>query len=68
MLKEGWIDLAPVMDLYGRKIIGYTDGTNMTADLALDAVKNACSNIPDTRQQVQNNIRKHLPLVEKEEI
>ena len=47
VLKEGWTYLASVMDLYDRKIIGYSYGKNMTADLALDAVKNACLNVPD---------------------
>jgi transposase InsO family protein len=36
------------MDLYDRKIIGYAYGKNMTADLTLDTVKNACLNVPDT--------------------
>lgn len=48
VLKEGWTYLASVMDLYDRKIIGYAYGKNMTADLALDAVKNACLNVSDT--------------------
>lgn len=36
------------MDLYDRKIIGWAYGKNITADLATQAVKNACLNIPDT--------------------
>jgi len=48
VLKEGWTYLASVMDLYDRKIIGYAYGKNMTSDLALDAVKNACLNVSDT--------------------
>ena len=48
VLKEGWTYLASVMDLYDRKILGYAYGKSMTADLALDAVKNACLNVPDT--------------------
>ncbi|MEG2774632.1 MAG: DDE-type integrase/transposase/recombinase [Acetivibrio sp.] len=48
VLREGWTYLASVMDLYDRKIIGYAYGKHMTADLALDAVKNACLNVPDT--------------------
>ena len=48
VLKEGWTYLASVMDLYDRKIIGYSYGKSMTADLALDAVKNACLNVSDT--------------------
>lgn len=48
VLKEGWTYLASVMDLYDRKIIGYAYGKHMTADLALDAVKNACLNVKNT--------------------
>ena len=40
--KEGWTYLASVMDLCSRKIIGYAYGTSMTAELAVEAVKNAC--------------------------
>lgn len=46
---EGWTYLASVMDLYDRKIIGWTYGRNITAELAVNAVRNACLNIPDTR-------------------
>lgn len=49
VLREGWTYLASVMDLYDRKITGYAYGKNMTADLALDAVKNACLNVSDTK-------------------
>lgn len=45
---EGWTYLASVMDLYDRKIIGWSYGKNITAELATQAVKNACLNIPDT--------------------
>ena len=36
------------MDLYDRKIIGWTYGKNITAELATQALKNACLSIPDT--------------------
>ena len=49
VLKEGWTYLASVMDLCSRKIIGYAYGTSMTADLAVEAVKNACLNVKDTK-------------------
>ncbi len=52
MSKEGWTYLASVMDLCSRKIIGYAYGTSMTADLAVEAVKNACLNVRDTRRIV----------------
>ena len=48
VLKEGWTYLASVMDLYDRKIIGYAYGKTMTAELALEAVKNACLNVSNT--------------------
>ena len=47
--KEGWTYLASVMDLYSRKIIGYAYGTSMTAELAIEAVKNACLNVKDAK-------------------
>lgn len=46
--KEGWTYLASVMDLCSRKIIGYAYGPSMTAELAVDAVKNACLNVKKT--------------------
>lgn len=48
VLKEGWTYLASVMDLCSRKIIGYAYGTSMTAELAVQAVKNACLNVKET--------------------
>ena len=47
--KEGWTYLASVMDLCSRKIIGYAYGTSMTAELAIEAVKNACLNVRETK-------------------
>lgn len=47
--KEGWTYLASVMDLCSRKIIGYAYGTCMTAELAVEAVKNACLNVRNTK-------------------
>ncbi len=37
------------MDLCSRKIIGYAYGTSMTAELAVEAIKNACLNVRGTR-------------------
>jgi len=48
VLNEGWTYLASVMDLYNRKIIGYSYGKNPTAELAKKAVENACLNVEDT--------------------
>ena len=47
-LKDGWTYLASVMDFYSKKIIGWSYGTHMTADLALKAVENACLNVKST--------------------
>ena len=41
--------MASVMDLCTRKIIGYAYSTSMTAQLAVEAVKNACLNVKDTQ-------------------
>lgn len=49
VLKEGWTYLASVMDLCSKKIIGYAYGTEMTADLAVEAVRNAALNVTDTK-------------------
>lgn len=49
VLKEGWTYLASVINLCSRKIIGYAYGTTMTAELAVQAVKNACLNVKDTK-------------------
>ena len=49
VLSEGWTYLASVMDLYDRKIIGYSYGKNMTTELAKNAVENACRNVEDTK-------------------
>jgi len=44
VLKEGWTYFASVMNLHVRKIIGYSYGKNMTAELAIQAVKNTALN------------------------
>ena len=49
VLKDGWTYLASVMDLCSRKIIGYAYGTSITAELAVEAVKNACLNVRETK-------------------
>ena len=48
VLNEGWTYPASVMDLHDRKIIGWSYGKNITAELALQAVKNAVLNVKDT--------------------
>ena len=39
--KEGWLYLAAVMDLYSRKIVGWSISNRINADLALGALKMA---------------------------
>ena len=53
--KEGWTYLASVKDLCSRKIIGYAYGTSMTAELAVEAVKNACLNARETKGIILHN-------------
>ncbi|MGG1556014.1 IS3 family transposase [Paenibacillus ferrarius] len=38
---EGWLYLASVMDLFSRKIVGYSMGARMTRELVLDALEKA---------------------------
>ncbi|WP_420868256.1 DDE-type integrase/transposase/recombinase [Clostridium tetanomorphum] len=40
-MKDGWCYLASVMDLYSRKIIGYSMSKFIDTSLALQAIKNA---------------------------
>ncbi|HDK7157806.1 TPA: hypothetical protein PTV43_002976 [Clostridium botulinum] len=40
-IKDGWCYLASVMDLYSRKIIGYSISKTIDTALVLQAVKNA---------------------------
>ncbi|WP_157728024.1 DDE-type integrase/transposase/recombinase [Tetragenococcus halophilus] len=42
--KEGWTYLASVMDLYSRKIIGYSYGKQMTRSIVADAFHQAVQN------------------------
>lgn len=39
--EEGWLYVAAIMDLYGRKILGLSMGTSMTTQLILDALNDA---------------------------
>lgn len=39
---QGWVYLASVMDLYSRKIVGWTLGDRMTKELVLEAFDQAC--------------------------
>ena len=51
-LKDDWTYLASVMDFYSKKIIGWSYGTQMTAELALKAVQNACLNVDSTEGNI----------------
>ena len=42
--KEGWLYLATVMDLYSRKIVGWSVSNRINADLSLGALKMALGN------------------------
>jgi len=42
--KEGWLYLATVMDLYSRKIIGWSVSNRINSDLSLEAVRMALGN------------------------
>ncbi|WP_317939526.1 DDE-type integrase/transposase/recombinase, partial [Tetragenococcus halophilus] len=42
--KEGWTYLASVMDLYSRKIIGYSYGKQMTTAIVVNAFQQAMQN------------------------
>lgn len=39
--EEGWLYLASVMDLYSRKVVGWSMGERMTRELAMDALNMA---------------------------
>jgi putative transposase len=41
VLREGWCYLASVMDLYSKKIIGYSFSLKMTIDIVMKALENA---------------------------
>ena len=47
-IRDGWTYLASVMDFHSKKIIGYSYGTSMTAELAVKAIENACLNVKNT--------------------
>jgi putative transposase len=40
--QQGWVYLASVMDLFSRKIVGWSLGSRMTKELVLDAFDQAC--------------------------
>nr|WP_234014774.1 IS3 family transposase [Staphylococcus chromogenes] len=41
--REGWLYLATVMDLFSRRIIGWSMSSRMTKDLVLSAFRKACT-------------------------
>jgi putative transposase len=38
---EGWLYLAVILDLYGRRIVGWSIGKRMTKELVINALKTA---------------------------
>ena len=42
--KEGWVYLAAIIDLFSRRVVGYSLADNMQVKLALDAMNNAITN------------------------
>lgn len=38
-IREGWLYLAVVIDLYARKVVGWSMGSRLTANLACDALR-----------------------------
>ena len=42
-LKNGWTYLASILDLYSKKIIDFTHGTNMKNELVMTALERAYS-------------------------
>jgi transposase InsO family protein len=43
-LYSGWTYLAVVLDMCTRKVVGYSYSKTMTAELTIDALRNACKN------------------------
>jgi putative transposase len=54
---EGWLYLAAVMDLGCRRIKGWSMGNRLTKDLALDALKMAICNDPETKGIIHHSDR-----------
>ena len=46
--QDGWTYLAEVIDLYSRKIVGYSYSKTMTAEMAVEALKRAVEHLKDT--------------------
>ena len=42
--QEGWLDLAVVIDLYSRRVVGWSMADNMKTDLVLNALVMAIGN------------------------
>lgn len=52
--RDGWTYLAVVLDMCTRKVVGYSYGRNMTAQLAVDALLDACR-----KQDYPNDVLLH---------
>ena len=54
---EGWLYLATVMDLYSRRIIGWSTADHMRTDLCLDAIRMAIRQRTDIKGLVHHSDR-----------
>lgn len=54
---EGWLYLASVMDLCGRKIVGMSMGARMTKDLVIRALKDAVNHSEDVKNCILHSDR-----------
>ena len=54
----GWVYLAVVLDLFGRKVVGWSIGTSLATDLVSDALRQAIENRrPDGKQLLHHSDR-----------
>ncbi len=54
----GWVYLAVVMDLFGRKVIGWSIGASLATELVSDALRQAIENRrPDSKQLLHHSDR-----------
>lgn len=55
---SGWVYLAVVLDLFGRKVVGWSIGTSLATDLVSDALRQAIENRrPDGSQLLHHSDR-----------
>lgn len=54
---EGWLYLATLMDLYSRRIVGWSMGSRMTRQLTIDALEMAIANRHDVKDMIHHSDR-----------